>query len=270
MNRIMKVISCLLVGSDIEPVAVTGEQFSPSQIIRADENDLAGWLRQALEAQKTAYTMVATREPKIAALARSLNLNVDAHKFAVWENGKLDIADLTEEMKGKMLHTGNGEEYLPQQYLHSALFSDNGRLLVRSISKHPAYPALYAQNGEQWGILLPEQFTPETYQGTLAEMLPDLDSSGKESILKTLCGGRQHCAVPEGILIFRTQDYIPLSLSDAKQISSEELELSVLTGRSADTPADILLTELSGLSDFSAALRLAEAFCADAVFAASK
>ncbi len=269
MNRILKTINCLLLGSNIEPDAVTSEEFSPSQIIRADENDLGGWVRQALEVQKTGYTMIATREPKIAALARSLNLNVDAHKFAVWEDGKLDIEDLIEEMKGKMLHTGNKEEYLPQSFLHPALFSDTGRLLVRSISNHPAYPALYTQNGEQWGILLPEQFTPETYQGTLEEMLPDLDSSEKESILKTLCGGRQLCAVPEGILIFRTQDYVPLSLSDAKQISSEELELSVLTGCSADTPADILLTELSGLSDFSAALRLAEAFCADAVFARS-
>ena len=264
MMNVLEAVSVLILGSGVTRSMLPAELPADAAAVQADEANLPAYLAALTAAQQKGHVLAATCDGKVAALCRSLNLNFQENKLAIWENGNLDTAELTEELTSQLLHTSDGTEYFPQAMQHPVLFSAGSRVLCRETNPAPDAAVLYTHEDAAWGILLPEAFHADAYCGVLSE----LHSKFTQAECEALSESSTLCAAPDSTLVFRGKSgYAAFPLPSAKQWDAAALRLWLLTGLHEDADPAKLLAALSQLSNTQTAVCLAERFCRSAVFA---
>lgn len=269
MANMMRQISKVVLGNGVHR-GMLGSLGLPEGVpdISVNENDLSGWWKTVLAIQEDGHPLVATNSEQIAALSRSINLNLTKNKLALWYNGTTEITDMSRELVKKMLYSADKTEYLPEPMPVAGVFQAENRVLIRTVKVPQNADILYTHDGKPWGIMLSPTLQADSYAGTLQELLPAMTENVRASLLPMLVGRGETCASADSILLFRQSDgYCAFSLPDAKTVPTDTLALHIMTGLSPDASADVILLTLSRLDHAEIAAQLGARFCMRALFA---
>ena len=269
MANMMTLIKKVILGSGVQRSMLNGLTI-PDDVpdMSVNEANLSEWLAAVTVNQQCGHLLIATNSEQIAALSRSLNMNFAQNKLAIWCGGNLDLSDMQQEMKLRMLYTADKKEYLPEPLAGEHVFRAENRVMIRTEQAPPNADLLYTYDGKPWGVMLNSDVCADSYAGTLQELLPALPEHVRACLLPMLYSKGENCPSAEDILMFRKENgYSAFPAPAAGNVNTDELALYIMTGLRPDAPADIILRTLSRLNDTETAERLCERFCSGALFA---